>query len=65
MKLSRKIPSVRRLLLTGTPLMNNVGELWTLLNFLMPQLFTSSEEFDSWFNFDTEKNQNASSMSPD
>lgn len=36
MQISRKIPSIRRLLLTGTPLMNNVSELWALLNFLMP-----------------------------
>jgi SWI/SNF-related matrix-associated actin-dependent regulator of chromatin subfamily A member 5 len=33
---SRALPSERRLLLTGTPLMNNVLELWSLLNFLMP-----------------------------
>jgi SWI/SNF-related matrix-associated actin-dependent regulator of chromatin subfamily A member 5 len=33
---SRLLPSVRRLLLTGTPLMNNIMELWSLLNFLMP-----------------------------
>lgn len=38
---SRKIVSVRRLLLTGTPLQNNLGELWSLLNFLMPELFSS------------------------
>lgn len=35
-KLSRRIPSQRRLLLTGTPLMNNISELWSLLNLLMP-----------------------------
>ncbi|KAH3745100.1 snf2 family dna-dependent atpase [Pelomyxa schiedti] len=34
-----KIPSKRRLLLTGTPLQNNLKELWTLLQFLMPTLF--------------------------
>lgn len=56
MQESRKIPSQRRLLLTGTPLMNNVCELWSLLNFLMPQLFASSGDFDSWFNFDNNQN---------
>lgn len=28
-----------RLLLTGTPLNNNLKELWTLLYFIMPDLF--------------------------
>jgi SNF2 family DNA or RNA helicase len=38
-----------KLLLTGTPLQNNIHELWSLLNFLMPDLFDSSDVFDSWF----------------
>jgi SNF2 family DNA or RNA helicase len=38
-----------RLLLTGTPLQNNLHELWALLNFLLPDVFSSSEDFDSWF----------------
>ncbi|KDO20330.1 hypothetical protein SPRG_13475 [Saprolegnia parasitica CBS 223.65] len=33
------------LLLTGTPLQNNVEELWTLLHFLDRKKFASSEEF--------------------
>ena len=37
-----------RLLLTGTPLQNNLHELWALLNFLLPEVFASSEDFDSW-----------------
>lgn len=41
-----------RLLLTGTPLQNNLHELWALLNFLLPEVFSSSEDFDSWFNLD-------------
>ena len=36
-----------RVLLTGTPLQNNLHELWAMLNFLLPDLFTSSEGFDS------------------
>jgi len=41
-----------RLLLTGTPLQNNLHELWALLNFLLPEVFSSSEDFDSWFNLE-------------
>lgn len=39
-----------RLLITGTPLQNSLHELWSLLNFLMPQIFSSSQDFDTWFN---------------
>lgn len=38
-----------RLLLTGTPLQNNLTELWSLLNFLMPDLFDDLENFRKWF----------------
>ncbi|CAJ0750727.1 9502_t:CDS:10 [Entrophospora sp. SA101] len=31
--------SANRLLLTGTPLQNNLAELWSLLNFLLPDIF--------------------------
>ena len=41
-----------RLLLTGTPLQNNLHELWALLNFLMPDIFESAEDFDQWFQDD-------------
>lgn len=34
-----------RVLLSGTPLQNNVNELFSLLNFLEPNQFTSSEAF--------------------
>ncbi|KAI6229821.1 hypothetical protein M3Y99_01129900 [Aphelenchoides fujianensis] len=45
----RMFKSKNRLLLTGTPLQNNLHELWALLNFLLPELFSSAEDFDSWF----------------
>lgn len=35
-----------RLLLTGTPLQNNLHELWALLNFLVPDVFSSADQFD-------------------
>ncbi|XP_017298080.1 chromatin-remodeling complex ATPase chain Iswi-like [Diaphorina citri] len=46
----REFKTTNRLLLTGTPLQNNLHELWALLNFLLPDIFSSSDDFDSWFN---------------
>jgi SNF2 family DNA or RNA helicase len=46
-----------RLLLTGTPLQNNLHELWALLNFLLPDVFTSAEDFDAWFDLKGGDNQ--------
>ena len=40
----------RRLLLTGTPLQNSLPELWALLNFLLPTIFSSVDTFEDWFN---------------
>lgn len=39
----------QRLLLTGTPLQNNLMELWSLMHFLMPNIFQSHREFKEWF----------------
>lgn len=43
-----------RLLLTGTPIQNNMQELWALLHFIMPTLFDSHDEFSDWFSKDIE-----------
>ncbi|PWI75874.1 chromatin remodelling complex ATPase chain ISW1 [Purpureocillium lilacinum] len=45
----RLFSSRNRLLITGTPLQNNLHELWALLNFLLPDVFGDSEAFDQWF----------------
>ncbi|OCB89229.1 SNF2-family ATP dependent chromatin remodeling factor snf21 [Sanghuangporus baumii] len=48
--LSQYYHSRYRLILTGTPLQNNLPELWSLLNFVLPKIFNSVKSFDEWFN---------------
>lgn len=43
--------TANRLLLTGTPLQNNLSELWSLLNFLLPDIFDDLDSFQKWFDF--------------
>ena len=48
-RIARSMSTAHRILLTGTPIQNNLHELWALLNFLYPKIFTSSEPFDQGF----------------
>ncbi|BAF25206.2 Os09g0442700, partial [Oryza sativa Japonica Group] len=45
----KRLPMDNKLLLTGTPLQNNLAELWSLLNFILPDIFSSHQEFESWY----------------
>ena len=47
--LGHEYRSRHRLLLTGTPLQNNLTEMWSLLNFLLPKVFNSINNFEQWF----------------
>ncbi|KAJ7108200.1 SNF2 family N-terminal domain-containing protein [Mycena epipterygia] len=38
-----------RMVLTGTPLHNNLAELWSLLNFILPDIFDDVDAFQEWF----------------
>ena len=53
-KTVRLLRARHRLLITGTPLQNNLHELWALLNFLMPDVFASATEFDTLFDLDVD-----------
>ncbi|KAG0670478.1 chromatin-remodeling ATPase isw1 [Maudiozyma exigua] len=54
----REFRSKNRLLITGTLLQNNLHELWALLNFLLPDIFSSSQDFDSWFSSESTTDDN-------
>jgi len=49
--------SMNRLILTGTPLQNNLTELWSLLNFLLPEIFNDLDTFESWFDVEELQHQ--------
>ncbi|GLC76063.1 hypothetical protein PLESTF_001730400 [Pleodorina starrii] len=55
-KLMRELRCLKtdsRLLLTGTPLQNNLRELWSLLSFCMPAVFADANQFLDWFDIRT------------
>ncbi|KAJ5628018.1 hypothetical protein N7490_010246 [Penicillium lividum] len=52
-------PSANRLLITGTPLQNNISELWSLLHFLLPDVFNDLNSFESWFDFSSVLDKNS------
>ncbi|KAH9970340.1 SNF2 family N-terminal domain-containing protein [Russula compacta] len=52
----KKYPSAGRMLLTGTPLHNNLAELWSLLNFILPEVFDDVAAFQESFKIPTLSN---------
>eukprot|EP00547_Thalassionema_nitzschioides_P003190 CAMPEP_0194214352 /NCGR_PEP_ID=MMETSP0156-20130528/15501_1 /TAXON_ID=33649 /ORGANISM="Thalassionema nitzschioides, Strain L26-B" /LENGTH=1063 /DNA_ID=CAMNT_0038942583 /DNA_START=94 /DNA_END=3285 /DNA_ORIENTATION=+ len=56
-KCVRNIKANFRVLITGTPLQNNLHELWALLNFLMPDIFGDADQFDEWFSLKDDQGQ--------
>ncbi|XP_051178646.1 ATP-dependent DNA helicase DDM1-like [Lolium perenne] len=45
------LPIGNGLLLTRTPFQNDLAELWSVLNFVFPEISVSHHEFESWFDF--------------
>lgn len=54
----KSLPIPNRLCLTGTPLENHLGELWSLFDFLMPGMLGSRERFSRHFRTPIEKQGN-------
>lgn len=51
----QQLKAAHRLCLTGTPLENHLGELWSLFHFLMPGLLGDAKQFRLWFRTPIEK----------
>merc|ERR1740117_2394928 len=49
MTMKEHVKARMKLLLTGTPLQNNLDELFSLLNYLLPDIFSNALSFKSWF----------------
>jgi SNF2 family DNA or RNA helicase len=55
----QKLKSNHRFCLSGTPLENHLGELWSLFHFLMPGFLGNDTQFKKNYRFPIEKENNA------
>ncbi|EKX46521.1 hypothetical protein GUITHDRAFT_70514 [Guillardia theta CCMP2712] len=58
----RRLRSSHRLLITGTPLQNNMHELWSLLNFLYPEVLSNADTFDKEWKSNSKPEENSSPL---
>ncbi|MEX2579603.1 MAG: DEAD/DEAH box helicase [Verrucomicrobiales bacterium] len=56
-KVAYRIDARHRLCLSGTPIENNLGELWSLFHFLMPGFLGSEDSFNRCFRAPIEKHR--------
>ena len=59
----KQLQAVHRLILSGTPIQNNVLELWSLFDFLMPGFLGTEEDFSKRFSKPIQQSRNAKSSS--
>ena len=55
---ARKLPAPFKLAITGTPLENNLMELWALLSITAPGLFPSPQRFTEYYRWPIERGKN-------
>ena len=54
-----ELPALQRLCLSGTPMENHLGELWSLFHFLMPGFLGSAKRFKDLYRAPIEKHGNS------
>jgi superfamily II DNA or RNA helicase len=59
---AQRLNADMRLALTGTPMENHLGELWSIYNILMPGLLGDLEGFNRIFRFPVEQRSDANQM---
>jgi SNF2 family DNA or RNA helicase len=59
---ARALPAGHRIALTGTPVENNVGDLWSIMEFLNPGLLGSQAEFKRTFFVPIQASHDAAAM---
>ncbi len=59
---AREITAEHRLCLSGTPVENHLGDLWSLFDFLMPGLLGSAAEFQAGYRAPIEQEKNEAQM---
>lgn len=60
-QVATKLQARHRLAMTGTPMENHLGELWSIMNFLMPGYLGDERQFRRIFRTPIEKHQDAAS----
>jgi SWI/SNF-related matrix-associated actin-dependent regulator of chromatin subfamily A member 5 len=59
-RIVREFMSRNRMLITGTPLQNNLQELFALLNFICPEIFSDYKDLESFLHKDGKKSKKES-----
>lgn len=62
MKIASQIQSEHKLCLTGTPIENHLGEIWSLFHFLMPGFLGSEKSFNQHFKIPIENSRDSEKL---
>ncbi len=61
-QITKRLSSKHRLCLSGTPVENHLGELWSIFDFLMPGFLGSEKQFQQHYQWPIEKQQDQAKL---